>query len=60
MDYPTNSQFERAFENAYTMLLEFDGLEIRSALKQAASDEGIEEGEEMKTFVLWSEEKLGL
>jgi len=56
----TKKQFDKAFENAIAMLRECEGLEIRSALKQAASDQGIDEGLAMRMFVLLSEEKLGL
>ena len=52
------NQYNRAYEFAYQMLCEFDGLEIRSALKQAASDVGIEEGDDMSNFVHWAEDKL--
>lgn len=52
------NKYSKAFEIACEMLREFEGLEIRSALKQAAFDEGIKEGVEMKAFVEWSEEKL--
>lgn len=50
--------YSRAFEFAIQMLQEYEGLDIRSALKQAAFDEGIAEGEDMKNFVLWAEDEL--
>ena len=51
------NQYERAYTVALTMLKETE-LEIRSALKQAASDEGIPFGEPMGKFVHWAEKKL--
>jgi hypothetical protein len=50
--------YSRAFEFAIQMLESCEGLEIRSALKQAAFDAGIAEGEDMKNFVLWAEDEL--
>ena len=52
------NKYSKAFDYACMMLQEFEGLEIRSALKQAASDVGIKEGTEMGVFVRWAEEKL--
>lgn len=52
------TQYTKAFENACMMLQEFEGLEIRSALKQAAFDEGIKEGTDMGAFVEWAENEL--
>lgn len=47
-----------AYNQAWKMLCDFPDLEIRSALKQGASDNGIAEGEEMAKFVVWAERIL--
>tara|TARA_Y100000310_G_C20111497_1_gene547324 strand:+ start:76 stop:258 length:183 start_codon:yes stop_codon:yes gene_type:complete len=49
-------------EEAMTMLEGFAGcgLELTSALKQAASDHGIPYGEEMGEFVAWAYKELGI
>jgi hypothetical protein len=60
MTTTTSTTYASAFHFACEMLNENDGLEITSALKQAASDYGITEGSEMKQFVLWSYAKLGI
>jgi len=52
------SVYVRAYNMAWEMLNCFDGLEPRSALKQAASDNGIAEGDEMRQFVTWAERIL--
>jgi hypothetical protein len=44
------NKYEQAFEDALYMMLRFD-IEPTSALKQCASDHGIEYGEEMGKFV---------
>ena len=56
----TKTQFDKAFTFAVAWLKEDQGLEIRSALKQAATDQGIEEGSALRMFVILAEEKLGL
>ena len=38
--------------------LETDEMEIKSVLKQAASDNGINYGEEMQKFVDWAYKKI--
>lgn len=54
----TTKQFELAFNKAISMMKECEGLEPTSALKQAATDFGIEEGEELEAFVYLSNKKL--
>lgn len=56
----TIKQFEEAYNDAVEMLQDNDGLEITSALKQCASDVGIEEGAPLRAFVLIAEEKMGV
>jgi hypothetical protein len=56
----TQDQFNAAFDFAVAWLKEDHGVEIRSALKQAAADQGIEDGDALRMFVILSEEKLGL
>jgi hypothetical protein len=56
MTVPSN--YVPAYNEAWKMLNDFDGLEPRSALKQAASDNGIAEGDEMRQFVTWAERIL--
>jgi len=51
---------EDALEMALAMLKAEPELEIRSALKQAGSDNGIEYGPQMQEFVLWAEKQMGL
>lgn len=54
----TQIQFNKAFNTAVEMLQDCEGLEIRSALKQAATDNGIQEGSPLEAFVKLSEDKL--
>ena len=54
----TTKQFELAFLKALEMMQENEGLEPTSALKQAATDYGIEEGEQLAAFVYLSNKKL--
>ena len=51
-------KFFIAYHEAIKLLEMCDGLEPRSAFKQCASDNNIEEGQELKAFVLWAESKL--
>lgn len=51
-------KFSIAYNEAIELLQMCDGLEPRSALKQCASDNNIEEGQELQAFVLWAESKL--
>jgi hypothetical protein len=51
-------RYSRAFEFAIQMIQDCEGLEIRSALKEAAFWEGLTEGEEMGDFVMWAEEEI--
>ena len=50
--------YGKTLQDALDLLNICEGLEIRSALKQCAIDNGIEEGEPLKQFVQWAEDKL--
>lgn len=50
--------FYQALADALEMMRMYEGLEPRSALKQAASDLGIPSGEKMREFVEWAENRL--
>lgn len=50
--------YNAALKEATDMLNMFETLEPRSALKEAASMNGIECGNEMGNFVMWAENKL--
>lgn len=52
------SRFDQALNEAIQYMDTFEGLEPRSALKQAASDNEIAEGEQLQEFVNWAESKL--
>ena len=52
------SRFDQALNEAIQYMDTFEGLEPRSALKQAASDNQIAEGEQLQQFVRWAESKL--
>jgi hypothetical protein len=52
------SNYERAFDDAMIMLDACYGLELKSALKQSASDNGIAYGEDMGKFVTWALNRL--
>ena len=52
------SRFNQALNEAIQYMDTFEGLEPCSALKQAASDNEIPEGEQLKEFVHWAENKL--
>lgn len=45
---------------AIDMLQDNEQLEIRSALKEAGSQNGIEWGNPMESFVLWAEDLIGV
>ncbi len=47
--------YRSAFGSAWRMMKAYDGLEPRSALKQAACDAGIAEGDDLARFVDWAE-----
>lgn len=51
--------YRTALVNALNMMNECDELEPTSALKQAASDEGIEYGDDMGEFIAWAYNELG-
>ena len=51
-------EYEVALTQACELLDMCEGLEPRSALKQCASDNGIAEGTEMQSFILWAEDQL--
>jgi hypothetical protein len=58
---PTKTeQWNKAYDEAIMMLETYDGLEIRSALKQAGSDHGISWGDDMGAFVAYAEKRMGL
>lgn len=50
-------KYLRILQIAADAMSEFEGLEPTSALKQAASDNGIPEGDEMSAFVTWANEE---
>jgi hypothetical protein len=50
--------YKKSLKEACQMMQDHEGLEPRSALKQAASDNGIPYGDRMTEFVLWAEETL--
>ena len=52
------SRFDQALNEAIQYLDTFEGLEPRSALKQAASNNWIAEGQHLQQFVRWAESKL--
>tara|TARA_B100000530_G_scaffold197162_1_gene125425 strand:+ start:1139 stop:1327 length:189 start_codon:yes stop_codon:yes gene_type:complete len=52
------SRFDQALNEAIQYLDTFEGLEVRSALKQAASNNWIAEGQHLQQFVRWAESKL--
>lgn len=54
------ANYEPTLFRALQMLEMSDDLEITSALKQAASDEGIPYGDEMKAFVEWANKEIGI
>lgn len=49
-----------ALSFAIQMLETNDNLEIRSALKEAGSQNGILWGDDMESFVLWAEDLIGV
>ncbi len=49
-----------ALEDAQELLDAVPELELTSALKQAAADRGISYGEEMKAFIKWAYQRLGI
>lgn len=53
---PDQTRYDKAIQDAHRYIEV--GLEPRSALKQAASDAGIEFGTEMEKFVAYAEAKL--
>ena len=59
-----NNELLKTFKDSLTVALQMlnsnELLEIRSALKQAASDNGIPYGDEMEKFVLWAEKEMNL
>jgi hypothetical protein len=52
------AKYSQAFRDAMQMMEEFEDLEPTSAFKQAASDLGIPEGEEMRKFVEWARKRI--
>jgi len=49
-----------ALSLAIQMLETNENLEIRSALKEAGSQNGIQWGDAMESFVLWAEDLIGV
>jgi hypothetical protein len=52
------SNYDRALIDALIMMDEFPDLEPTSALKQCASDYGIQYGAEMGDFISWAMEAI--
>ena len=52
------TKYERALEDALIYMDKMEGLELKSALKQSASDNGISYGEEMGSFIDWAMKEL--
>ena len=52
------AKYSQAFRDAMQMMEKFEDLEPTSAFKQAASDLGIPEGEEMRKFVEWARKRI--
>jgi len=52
------AKYSQAFRDAMQMMEKFEDLEPTSAFKQAASDLGISEGEEMRKFVEWARKRI--
>jgi hypothetical protein len=50
--------YQSSLQEAILMMESCEGLEPTSALKQAASDRGIPEGEELGKFVRWANAQL--
>jgi hypothetical protein len=48
----------KSLSDGITMMECCEELEPRSALKQAASDNGIEYGDDMEKFINWAESQL--
>jgi len=57
---PHAAVYYDALRDANEMLMECDGLEPTSAIKQAASDRGIPFGDEMGKFVRWANAQWGI
>lgn len=49
-----NEKYCLIFNEAMSLMDMFDGLEPTSALKQCATDHGIQEGEDLRKFVEWA------
>jgi len=54
------ASYTPALSLAIQMLETIDHLEIRSALKEAGSQNGIQWGDDMESFVLWAEDLIGV
>ena len=53
-----NATWEKAYNEAIDLVHEFPELELTSALKQFASNHGIEEGDDLAKFVQWGWDKM--
>lgn len=55
-----SDRYHVSFSAAQEMMIDFPDLEIRSALKEAGSRNGIAWGDDMGDFVHWAEKRMGL
>ena len=53
-----NATWEKAYDEAIDLCHEFPEMELTSALKQFASNHGIEEGDDLAKFVKWGWDKM--
>ena len=53
-----NATWEKAYNEAIDLVHEFPEMELTSALKQFASNHGIEEGDDLAKFVKWGWDKM--
>lgn len=58
MTLTASKEYEVALTQACELLDMCEGLEPRSALKQCASDNGIADGADMQSFILWAEAEM--
>lgn len=55
-----SQRYARGLQLAWWMMDSCEGLEPSSALRQAATDAGIPEGDELEYFVAWGLQRMGL
>ena len=53
-----NVTWQKAYNEAIDLVVEFPEMEFTSALKQFASNHGIEEGDDLAKFVKWGWDKM--